>query len=318
MKMILRPYQYIYVSRNEHEILFYNIVKNRIYTYQIPFEEYIIKGGNIIFNGENQYSSALHSIFETEQLGEKIVSSKIFCCNQYDILKEGFKISITNHDIISSDISKYVLQITAYIDSVLFPKRNSWEEEYSAPDFLTKLSSFMRQYSNLQKIQLVVKKFSLQIIEPFIAEFYTTHSLEIICSTANLQYIKKLKRKYPELTSADLVQQTKKWCADSGGHQTGGAVDVQLWYQGRIADCGTPYLSTSPDSETAEINRLSPEAMTNRRLLLQTMTEAGFVNYPAEWWHYCFGDQLYAAYHGEKCAFYGEIELYTPNSGENC
>lgn len=199
MKMILRPYQYIYVSRNEHEILFYNIVKNRIYTYQIPFEEYIIKGGNIIFNGENQYSSALHSIFETEQLGEKIVSSKIFCCNQYDILKEGFKISITNHDIISSDISKYVLQITAYIDSVLFPKRNSWEEEYSAPDFLTKLSSFMRQYSNLQKIQLVVKKFSLQIIEPFIAEFYTTHSLEIICSTANLQYIKKLKRKYPEI-----------------------------------------------------------------------------------------------------------------------
>ena len=98
----------------------------------------------------------------------------------------------------------------------------------------------------------------------------------------------------------------------------GGAVDVQLWYQGRIADCGTPYLSTSPDSETAEINRLSPEAMTNRRLLLQTMTEAGFVNYPAEWWHYCFGDQLYAAYHGDKYAFYGEIELYTPNSGENC
>ena len=131
-------------------------------------------------------------------------------------------------------------------------------------------------------------------------------------------FCNRLKRKYPELTSADLVQQTKKWCADSGGHQTGGAVDVQLWYQGRIADCGTPYLSTSPDSETAEINRLSPEAMTNRRLLLQTMTEAGFVNYPAEWWHYCFGDQLYAAYHGEKYAFYGEIELYTPNSGENC
>ena len=46
-------------------------------------------------------------------------------------------------------------------------------------------------------------------------------------------FCNRLKRKYPELTSADLVQQTKKWCADSGGHQTGGAVDVQLWYQGR-------------------------------------------------------------------------------------
>lgn len=127
------------------------------------------------------------------------------------------------------------------------------------------------------------------------------------------EFRRRLKREYPELTSAELAQQAKKWSADSSGHQTGGAVDVQLWYQGRIADCGTPYLSTSPDSETAEISRLPPEAMANRRLLLQTMTGAGFVNYPAEWWHYCFGDRLYAAYHGEKYAFYGEIEPYAPD-----
>ncbi|HAE24988.1 MAG TPA: hypothetical protein DCG33_06580 [Prevotellaceae bacterium] len=31
---------------------------------------------------------------------------------------------------------------------------------------------------------------------------------------------------------------------------------------------------------------------------------AGFANYPAEWWHFCYGDKMWAAYNNKKTAFY--------------
>lgn len=37
------------------------------------------------------------------------------------------------------------------------------------------------------------------------------------------------------------------------------------------------------------------------------MTEEGFVNYPAEWWHFSYGDKMWAAYSYKKYAFYDII-----------
>ena len=47
------------------------------------------------------------------------------------------------------------------------------------------------------------------------------------------------------------------------------------------------------------------EARTNRRLLYWVMTEAGFANNPTEWWHYSWGDQLWARLMGRPHAHYG-------------
>ena len=38
------------------------------------------------------------------------------------------------------------------------------------------------------------------------------------------------------------------------------------------------------------------------------MKKLDFVNFPAEWWHYCYGDRMWAAYKGKKECFYGYIE----------
>jgi D-alanyl-D-alanine dipeptidase len=50
----------------------------------------------------------------------------------------------------------------------------------------------------------------------------------------------------------------------------------------------------------------------NRRLLHRAMTEEGFLNYPLEFWHYDFGDQMYVLHAGllklpdaPKTAWYG-------------
>ncbi len=38
------------------------------------------------------------------------------------------------------------------------------------------------------------------------------------------------------------------------------------------------------------------------------MKKQGFVNYPAEWWHWSYGDKMWAAYGKHPYAFFGKIE----------
>lgn len=38
------------------------------------------------------------------------------------------------------------------------------------------------------------------------------------------------------------------------------------------------------------------------------MKKNGFVNYPNEWWHFCYGDRMWAAYSGKKTCFYGLVK----------
>jgi D-alanyl-D-alanine dipeptidase len=54
------------------------------------------------------------------------------------------------------------------------------------------------------------------------------------------------------------------------------------------------------------------EARANRRLLHWAMAEAGFAGHPDEWWHYSWGDQLWAALSDVPAAHYGLPEMPTP------
>ena len=96
--------------------------------------------------------------------------------------------------------------------------------------------------------------------------------------------------------------------ATESGHTTGGAVDVTLWYCGKEIDCGSSYLEFTAKTPTWS-RKLSYSQRRNRFILYNAMTQAGFVNYPLEWWHFCYGDKMYAAYKFEKKAFYGKTEI---------
>jgi len=94
-------------------------------------------------------------------------------------------------------------------------------------------------------------------------------------------------------------------------HQTGGAVDLTLARRapdGRIEPLfmGGIFDDPSPVSHTAAFESESPagplagtasaaEARANRRILYWSMREAGFTNLATEWWHYDYGDRLWAA-----------------------
>ncbi len=122
---------------------------------------------------------------------------------------------------------------------------------------------------------------------------------------------KKIKEQNPFWAESDIERKVRSICADPrrgfGGHQTGGAIDVTLCdLDGNEFDMGK-YLDSGVFSATFA-EGLTQEQQQNRRLLYHTMIDAGFQNYPNEWWHYCYGDRMWAAYQLKRHAIYGLID----------
>ncbi|MDE5800105.1 MAG: hypothetical protein K2H74_03660, partial [Paramuribaculum sp.] len=84
--------------------------------------------------------------------------------------------------------------------------------------------------------------------------------------------------------------------SDTGGHQTGGAIDCTLCApDGSPLDMGTEYLGFNHRTITDSPD-LTTEQKRNRDILCRVMRNAGFVNFPNEWWHFSYGDKMWAAY----------------------
>jgi D-alanyl-D-alanine dipeptidase len=107
-------------------------------------------------------------------------------------------------------------------------------------------------------------------------------------------------------------------------HSTGAAVDITLIdADGIVVDMGSPidevsprshpdYYATGQDS-SSEGDR--PLFHSHRQLLYQTMIKSGFRRHPMEWWHFSWGDQLWAWWirqeqpGSEQVARYGRVDL---------
>lgn len=93
-------------------------------------------------------------------------------------------------------------------------------------------------------------------------------------------------------------------------HSTGGAVDVTIVRpDGSRLDMGTEFDDFSPRSYTAWYEGGGDEQIKrNRRLLHNVLCSCGFTNYPAEWWHYDFGDPFWAFYMKKEAIYSSEYE----------
>jgi zinc D-Ala-D-Ala dipeptidase len=95
-------------------------------------------------------------------------------------------------------------------------------------------------------------------------------------------------------------------------HNCGGAIDLQLVYKDsdELVDMGTPIQSNSDYILTKMLSEDITEIQKqNRKILRDVMEEAGFVWYPGEWWHYCYGDRMWAVYTGKGECFYGPVDM---------
>ncbi|WP_269623059.1 M15 family metallopeptidase [Prochlorococcus marinus] len=115
-------------------------------------------------------------------------------------------------------------------------------------------------------------------------------------------------------------------CMDSSmppPHSTGAAVDLTLALSnGNPLDMGgeidfmgsvsTPDYYSKTKNHDQSFNEYLWHA--RRSLLKNVMQEAGFVQHPNEWWHFSFGDQLWAWGKQFKECFYGAVDTCESNS----
>lgn len=82
-------------------------------------------------------------------------------------------------------------------------------------------------------------------------------------------------------------------------HSTGAAVDITLVDStGQTVNMGSAIDELSarshPDYFAASSNPVQQQYYNHRQLLWEVMRSAGFQRHPVEWWHFSFGDQMWA------------------------
>ena len=91
--------------------------------------------------------------------------------------------------------------------------------------------------------------------------------------------------------------------------------------QGKLLDMGTPFDSVGTETESNYYERLAMKKsltlneqnrLLNRRLLHNALSSVGMRNYPEEWWHFSYGDQMWAK-QIDCLAIYGAITLSADN-----
>ncbi len=101
-------------------------------------------------------------------------------------------------------------------------------------------------------------------------------------------------------------------------HSTGGAIDLTLYHvNGNEIDMGgnideISEISSPTYYENEVVLNTFPRArlFNERRMLLaKVMTSVGFVQHPNEWWHFSYGDQLWAWKKHSLFAIYGGVDF---------
>lgn len=131
----------------------------------------------------------------------------------------------------------------------------------------------------------------------------------------------ELRKRQPELNGEALQAAVARYWAkptedprSPAPHATGSAIDLTIvWEDGEPLFMGSLFDDASAISATEHFESLqhtewsfsAEEARANRRLLYWVLTEAGFASHPDEWWHYSWGDQMWAKLLGEPAAIYG-------------
>lgn len=132
------------------------------------------------------------------------------------------------------------------------------------------------------------------------------------------KYWDELKTAHPEWTEEKLKQEVGKFVSPPyqkeriPPHATGGTVDLTLTNrEGEELDMGTEFdfFGIEANPFFYEIYKDKPEVTNNRKLLREAMSTEGFTMDQDEWWHFDWGNQIWALKSGEPTAFYGEATL---------
>ncbi len=126
----------------------------------------------------------------------------------------------------------------------------------------------------------------------------------------------QIQNQYPSESESEISLRTLQFVQDArdlnkvSPHLSGGAVDLSLaLLDGNEIEMGAPFDYLGPESSSLyfEGPGKNEEIRRKRRILRDAMYNQGFSGWPEEFWHFDYGNQLWAFTLGEKAAFYGEV-----------
>jgi zinc D-Ala-D-Ala dipeptidase len=159
--------------------------------------------------------------------------------------------------------------------------------------------------SRLATVNVTLRKYGVELL---VADGYRPLDLQW---QLWFHFLEKARAQPGLLTELDREKFALRYCSDPRGfniqdsktwptHITGGAVDVtirdvlsrtRIWMG---SDLDEPTDESSTDFFEKSTSKQENGVKEYRRLLFHAMTHAGFTNYPNEWWHFDWGNQMWA------------------------
>ena len=147
-----------------------------------------------------------------------------------------------------------------------------------------------------------------------VQEFMFNRAFSLECKNLNIDVSIKNMKSYPSIIN----KVEKFWAFPSFDekcpppHSTGGALDVSLSDKygnliGMGSDIDQMDETSKPNFYKSIDNQEAIIWNERRNLLREIMIRFGFVQHPNEWWHYSYGDQLWAWKNKKATAIYGKI-----------
>jgi D-alanyl-D-alanine dipeptidase len=137
------------------------------------------------------------------------------------------------------------------------------------------------------------------------------------------QEYERVVKRYPQVSHQDRFRETTRLVSpvinldgstNIPPHNTGAAIDIEIvTANGDLVDMGmaiADWTTVTPEFCMTHYEEIPEIVKTNRELLLSILSAHGFVNYPAEWWHFSYGDRYWAYHKKQSHAIYGPAENF--------
>ena len=125
---------------------------------------------------------------------------------------------------------------------------------------------------------------------------------------------KIIKNSYPHAGDEELALRCNTFVANpykvGSGHQFGCAVDITLFDTRNNCELDMGCAMQAFCDTTKTLSPLITKAQAeNRRILCDVLHQQGVINYPAEWWHFSYGDRLWAILTQRQKTLYAPLVL---------
>ena len=122
------------------------------------------------------------------------------------------------------------------------------------------------------------------------------------------------KKDHPDASDKEALEHARTFVSDPDitlpPHVCAASVDVELIHTatGELLDFGS---KINDDNEKSFLYYpdLTQEQKNNRQILVTAMLDADFASCMPEWWHFSYGDQVWAWFYGKEESLYSPVDL---------